>query len=214
VDKVDFKSTGAYVKKLSDIDNDLPIVNHALIDYFVKGIAVEDTIGACTNLMQFQQLCKVSNKYINARHMDKDLYERVFRVFAVKEEGGTLWKLKAIDRDKDIYKSVFEQVKEIDYTLMASQMDVIAMELKKNLKTKYKPFTIEQAEKKYTDYVNGYKLEKVANTPNKCVIINDDVRHKKIFANLDKDWYVELAKKRINDFTVGKKKREVANTDG
>lgn len=214
VDKVDFKSTGAYVKKLSDIDNDLPIINHAIIDYFVKGIAVEDTIGACTKLMQFQQLCKVSNLYLNARHMGKDLHERVFRVFAVKEDGGTLWKLKAIDKEKDIFKSVFDNVNDIDYKIMASEMDIISMELKKNLKTKYKPITVKQAEKKYTDYINGYKLEKIANTPNNCIIINEDVRHKKIFANLDKDWYVELAKKRINDFTIGKKKREVTIIDG
>lgn len=36
-----YKSKGAYVKKLNNLDYDLPIVNKALIEYFTKGIPVE-----------------------------------------------------------------------------------------------------------------------------------------------------------------------------
>ncbi len=58
-----YKSKGAYVKKLSALDNDLPIVNKALVDYMVKHVPVEKTIFDCDDLMQFQQVKKISGKY-------------------------------------------------------------------------------------------------------------------------------------------------------
>lgn len=57
------KSKGAYVKKLSRLDYDLPIVNKALVDYMVKGIPVETTISNCNSLIEFQQVKKISSKY-------------------------------------------------------------------------------------------------------------------------------------------------------
>ena len=42
--------------------------------------------------------------------------------------------------------------------------------------------------------------EKIALTPERVFIDNDDVRGKKVPEYLDKDWYVDLAKKRIKDF--------------
>ena len=42
-----YKSKGAYVKKLSRIDYDLPIINKALINYMVKNIPIEKTINDC-----------------------------------------------------------------------------------------------------------------------------------------------------------------------
>lgn len=76
------KSKGAYVKELNKLDNDLPIVNKALKDYFVKGIPVEDTINSCNELIEFQKIVKVSGKYKYALHGNKKLDERVLRVFA------------------------------------------------------------------------------------------------------------------------------------
>lgn len=76
------KSKGAYVKELNKLDNDLPIVNKALKDYFVKGIPVEDTINSCNELIEFQKILKVSGKYKHALHGNKKLDERVLRVFA------------------------------------------------------------------------------------------------------------------------------------
>lgn len=54
---------GAYVKELSRIDNDLPILNKALVDFMVKKIPVEQTINECTDLIMFQKVVKLSNKY-------------------------------------------------------------------------------------------------------------------------------------------------------
>ena len=58
-----YKSKGAYIKKLNDLDNDLPIVNKALIEYMVHGIHPEQTIDACNDLKEFQLVTKISNKY-------------------------------------------------------------------------------------------------------------------------------------------------------
>lgn len=45
---------------------------------------------------------------------------------------------------------------------------------------------------------------KFGNTPDRCFIVNDDIRglHADRFPNLDREWYVELAKKRLEDFGV------------
>ena len=54
---------GAYLKELSPIDNDLPILNKALVDYMVKKIPVEQTINECGNLLMFQKVVKLSSNY-------------------------------------------------------------------------------------------------------------------------------------------------------
>ncbi|MCR1953055.1 hypothetical protein NSA50_18815 [Clostridium sp. DSM 100503] len=78
------KSKGAYVKSLNKLDNDLPIVNKALMDYFINGISVEDTINNCDDLIEFQKVVKVSGKYNYALHGPKIISEKVLRVFASK----------------------------------------------------------------------------------------------------------------------------------
>lgn len=59
---------GAYVKGLSQIDNDLPILNKAMVDYMVSGVPVEQTINDCTDLVQFQKVVKLSSKYHHVEH--------------------------------------------------------------------------------------------------------------------------------------------------
>lgn len=78
------KSKGAYVKALNKLDNDLPIVNKALMEYFINGVNVEDTISSCDDLIEFQKVVKVSGKYNYALHGDKILNEKILRVFASK----------------------------------------------------------------------------------------------------------------------------------
>lgn len=45
---------------------------------------------------------------------------------------------------------------------------------------------------------------KFGNTPDRCFVVNDDIRGKTTdgFLKLDKEWYVDLAKKRLADFGV------------
>ncbi|AVP61711.1 hypothetical protein FCV36_05250 [Clostridium sporogenes] len=104
MDNGKIKSKGAYVKELNKLDYDLPIVNKALMNYFIKGITPEETILNCNQLKEFQKVFKISSKYLYGFHGDKKLDERVLRVFAsrsrsdtgvfkVKTEGGTKEKI-------------------------------------------------------------------------------------------------------------------------
>lgn len=77
-----YKSKGVYVKKLNSLDYDLPIVNKALIDYMVKNVPVEKTIGDCDDLKEFQLVSKASGKYKHIIHGDKALIEKTIRIFA------------------------------------------------------------------------------------------------------------------------------------
>ena len=81
-----YKSKGAYVKKLSNLDYDLPIVNKALVDYMVKGIPVERTINECNDLKEFQLVSKISSKYDCILHGDKVIKEKCIRIFASTDE--------------------------------------------------------------------------------------------------------------------------------
>lgn len=58
-----FKSKGAYVKKLGTLDYDLPIINTALVQYMTKGVPIEQTILSCDDMKEFQQVKKITGKY-------------------------------------------------------------------------------------------------------------------------------------------------------
>lgn len=81
-----YKSKGAYVKKLSNLDYDLPIVNKAVVDYMVKGVPVEQTIIGCDDLKEFQQVKKISAKYKWIEHGAQMLKEKCIRCFASNDE--------------------------------------------------------------------------------------------------------------------------------
>lgn len=76
------KSKGAYVKKLNNLDYDLPIINKALIDYMVNNVPVEKTINDCDELKEFQLVTKISNKYTHILHGDQYIKEKCIRIFA------------------------------------------------------------------------------------------------------------------------------------
>lgn len=77
-----YKSKGAYVKKLNDLDYDLPILNKALVDYMVHGIPVEETVLGCNDLKEFQLVSKISSKYAGILHGDRTIKEKCIRIFA------------------------------------------------------------------------------------------------------------------------------------
>jgi len=101
-----YKSKGAYVKKLNNLDNDLPIVNKAVVNYFVENIPVEKTIRECDELIEFQKIVKVSGKYQHAIYGTKVMNEKVFRVFASKDSSDkSLMKVKNNKPEKIGYTS-------------------------------------------------------------------------------------------------------------
>lgn len=97
------KTKGAYTKALSNVDNDLPIINKAMVEYMTKGTPVEKTIEECDELKMFQKVVKLSGKYWRAWHNGEYMSEKCYRVFAslmasdtyigkCKERGATIEK--------------------------------------------------------------------------------------------------------------------------
>lgn len=79
------ETKGAYVKELSDLDNDLPIINKALVNYMFKGILPEETVQESVNkqsLIDFQKIVRVKGDFKFGWHNGKFLTDRTFRVFA------------------------------------------------------------------------------------------------------------------------------------
>ena len=77
---------GAYVKDLSDLDYDLPIVNESLRNYMIFGTPVDVTINACSDFRKFQKIVKLSNKYRWVEHENGQgttkFDNKAYRVFA------------------------------------------------------------------------------------------------------------------------------------
>ena len=110
---------GAYVKELSATDNDLPILNKALVEYMVHKTPVEQTINQCDDLIMFQKIVKLLEKYDWVEHehctpvitktgkrVIKEVYEypekvkysyKSYRVFASNsQDDGRLLKRKRV----------------------------------------------------------------------------------------------------------------------
>ena len=90
------KSKGAYVKKLSLIDNDLPIVNKAIKEKLINDVEIENTINDSNKLMDFQKCVKVTGKYSHAVYGRENINLKVFRVFASKSSSdNAIMKMKS-----------------------------------------------------------------------------------------------------------------------
>ena len=99
----EYTSKGTYVKKLSNIDYDLPIVNKSLINYFMYDKSIENTINECNDLIEFQKIVKITKLYKYALHGEIKLKEKVLRVFASKnEEAKGVFKVKNEDKIEKI----------------------------------------------------------------------------------------------------------------
>nr|DAU49972.1 MAG TPA: DNA polymerase [Caudoviricetes sp.] len=86
---------GGAVKKPKLLDNDLPIVNDAVVEYFVNGIDPTDYIMKENNLMRFMKTYKLSSKYSHAIYNGEVLTDKVYRVFASRSrKDGILYKGK------------------------------------------------------------------------------------------------------------------------
>ncbi len=151
------EAKGAYVKTLSPLDNDLPIVNRAIREYMINGTPVEDTINGCDELIQFQKIVKLSGKYDYVSHNDREYRNKCYRVFASKSASdGIIYKVKL-------------RTREVQAGLVVPDTP---------------------------------KMDKFANTPEKCFLENGDIRGKKIPRNLDRQYYVSLCKERLSQFGI------------
>ena len=109
---------GAYVKDLSPMDNDLPILNKALNEYMLKGIPVEKTIRECDDLIMFQKICKLTANYDYVMHNNKKFTNKCFRIFASRADyDGPVKKVKSDGRaDKFANTSMHSFIENGDVT--------------------------------------------------------------------------------------------------
>ena len=82
-----------------NINNNATIVAKAILDYFAKGVSVEDTINSCNDLLSFQLVAKASSLYSEVNHIvdgEKIPVQKCNRVYAIKDTRyGTLVKTHA-----------------------------------------------------------------------------------------------------------------------
>lgn len=90
---------GGSVKEAKVIDNDLPIVSDAVVEYFVNGVDPAEYIMKENDMMRFAKTYKLSGKYDHALYNNEVLTDKVYRVFASRSRNdGILYKCK---RDKN-----------------------------------------------------------------------------------------------------------------
>lgn len=98
------KTKGSYVKKLNNLDFDLPIVNKAIIDYLVSDVPIKTTINECNDLRMFQKIVKITYKYDGVTLNDEPISGKCHRVFAsVDDSAPGIFKLKNGNREKISY---------------------------------------------------------------------------------------------------------------
>ena len=86
---------GGSVKEAKVIDNDLPIVPDAVVEYFVNGVDPAEYISKESDMMRFMKTYKLSGKYDHALYNDEVLTDKVYRVFASRSrKDGILYKCK------------------------------------------------------------------------------------------------------------------------
>lgn len=101
---------GAYVKELSPLDNDLPIINKALNDYFMHGVTPAETIRNCTDYVMFQKVVKLSGKYEHVEYNGQQFNNKCYRVFASKNPwDGAIYAVKNGGKRKDKYANTPER---------------------------------------------------------------------------------------------------------
>jgi hypothetical protein len=189
-----WKSKGAVVKKLSRIDNDLPIINKAVVNYFIHNIPVEKTINESQSLVDFQKVTKISRKYDYGVHTK------------LKSDGGSN------------FTPSCRSCKYIDWGY-CHKLDIFTDEPCKHF-TSYDSKLINDGEQKilservircfasnrpedgtlYKKHKDKDTLDKTPSTPEKCFIDNSNIENTTIPEYLDKQWYIDLAKQRIEDF--------------
>ena len=168
-----WKCKGAYVKKLSDLDYDLPIVNRAIVNYFLHDIPPEQTIMECSDLRDFQKVVKVSSKYKYA------IYSPIITLEKIRDDKGRLKTVKRFSGGEVQTDKTFRVFASTDH----SKGGIFKVSGK----------IVKGREK---------NPEQFANTPEHCFIVNGDVNGVPIPDELDKAYYIKMAWDRLKDFGI------------
>ena len=140
---------GKYVKENNPLDNNLPILNEALVKFISEGIPVEDTINNCNEMIKFQNVYRLSGAYGAAWHNGEYLTNKTYRIFASTDIKDTyLGKCKAVgakvDKFQDTPDHCFIYNKSVKDIPMSVKLD--------------KLWYIDMAKKRLEQY--GYDMQK------------------------------------------------------
>jgi len=157
------------------INNNHTIVKKAVIEYFVNGTPVEDTIYRCTDIHEFQIVAKAGGGYKSVFRVPGDFDERKKRwqrEYRIRDING---KLIMPRFTWDCYDGPRAEVQRVNrlYASVNPNMGTLV---------KIKP-----------DGTVG----KIGGLPESCIIDN---KNKLTLDAVDKSWYVALAKKYISDY--------------
>ena len=171
------KTKGAYVTYgmapagAFKINNDFTIVKKAVIDYFTKGIPVEETIYGCDDIHEFQIIAKAGGGYKSVYRVPADFEERKKRW----QRDNRTREIKNPRFTWDCYdgpRSTVQRVNRV-YASTNPRMGTLV---------KVKP-----------DGTVG----KIGGLPDSVIIDN---KNKLTLDQVDKSWYVDLARKYISDY--------------
>ena len=133
-----------------NVNNNATIVAKAIVEYFVNGTPVEQTINNSDDIFEFQLIAKAGAKYKDAYHLvdgEKISVQKVNRIYAtVDEKYGKIYKVKAENEQTAKIESLPEHcIIDNDNQLEISKVD--------------RQFYIDLAKKRINDYL-GIKPEK------------------------------------------------------
>lgn len=145
---------GSYVKKLSKIDYDLPIVNKALVEYFINDTPIEETINNCDELIEFQKISKIGSTYKHITYGDKKINEKVVRTFACKKDLPGVFKAKDKINKDGIQLEVLEKIANTPEKCFIENGNIIGVKCPDYLDKQY---YIDMANKRVEDYLGKGK---------------------------------------------------------
>lgn len=189
VDEKDkIKTKGAYVTYgiagagAFSINNNHTIVKEAVIEYFVHGTPVEDTIYGCDDIHKFQIIAKAGGGYKSVHLVPFDFeerkkqWQREHRYRVTNKHGKQVWKQPSMKWQD--YNGPYQEVQRVNrvYASTHTHTDIL-------IKIK-----------------NDGTIGRIASLPDNLVIDNDN--HMTL-CDVDRGWYVDQAKKYIEDYTGG-----------
>lgn len=175
------KTKGAYVTYgipgagAFSINNNHTIVKKAVIDYFVNGTPVEDTIYGCENIHEFQIIAKAGGGYKSVFRVPPDFEERKKRWVKDnrwKNDSGRWVQPKFT---WDCYDGPRSEVQRVNRVYASTNPNMGTL-------VKIKP--------------DG-SLGKIGGLPDSVIIDN---KNKLTLDQVDREWYVNLARKYIADY--------------
>lgn len=162
------------------INNNFVIVKHSVIDYFVNGTPVEETILNCEDIFKFQIIAKAGQGYTSVYRVPSDFeqwkknWQKENRYRVTNKHGKHVWKNPPFTWDNYTgEKTLVQRVNRVYASVVPDLGSLV----------KVKP-----------DGTVG----KIGGLPDSIIIDN---KNERLIDDIDKGWYIAVAKKYISDYT-------------